>query len=236
MKNLYVLLFSVFGLVSFSSHSQVFKGDSLFGNKKYIEALNQYNSVFQSGFYSESMILKMAYINEGLGNNEEAIYYLSFLNREKPSADLQNKIEALAVENGYSGYAFNDLSVVQLWLKNNYRTILMISLGVIGLCVLVFLVDIKYGKLYRQIMPLAVLAIVITVFFSSVKIYSKQAVVVKENCMVYQEDSEFSAQLKKIKKGNLVTLLKSSNTWNLVQIEGEKEGYVKANKLKLLLN
>ena len=39
-----------------------------------------------------------------------------------------------------------------------------------------------------------------------------------------------------IKKGNVVTLLKSSETWNLVQLGEEQEGYVKANKLRLLSN
>lgn len=236
MKNLYVLLFSVFILLSFQSHSQSFKADSLFENKKYIEAINQYDSVFQSGFYSESMILKMAYINEGLGNNEEAIYYLSFLNREKPSMELQNKIEELSVENGFSGYSFDDLSVVQLWLKNNHRTILLVSLVVLGICIVAFLLDLKYAKIYKQIMPVAVLSIIITVTFSTVDMYSNQGVVVKENCVVYQSDSELSPQIKAIKKGNIVTLLKSSDTWSLVQIGEEQEGYIKANKLKLLLN
>ena len=99
MKIISFLLISVGVFVSVCSHSQSIKADSLFQEKKYMEALTQYDSVFNAGFYTESMLLKMAYINEGLGRNEDAIYYLKFLNRENPSLELQSKIEELAVEN-----------------------------------------------------------------------------------------------------------------------------------------
>ena len=68
-------------LISTSSRGNenlLFKGDSLFNLKKYSQAKNYYDSLyFEEELYTNSMLLKLAFIENEYGNFEKSIYYLS---------------------------------------------------------------------------------------------------------------------------------------------------------------
>jgi len=47
--------------------------DSLFNQRSYKEAMEIYEVNFESGIYSTSMLLKMAFIAEGIGDSERFV-------------------------------------------------------------------------------------------------------------------------------------------------------------------
>ena len=84
MRNkFYYISIVLLGIFSFSNriiskNLNLNKADSLFNLQIYTEAKLIYDSLYyKENLYSESMLLKMALIEEGLENYEKSIYYLS---------------------------------------------------------------------------------------------------------------------------------------------------------------
>lgn len=84
------------------------KADSLFNARSYKEAMAIYDSNYQSGIYSPAMLLKMAFISEGIGDNERATLYLSKYYDLDPNPQAITKIKSLTGQSSLVGYEVSD--------------------------------------------------------------------------------------------------------------------------------
>ncbi|WP_317046463.1 SH3 domain-containing protein [Algoriphagus chordae] len=84
------------------------KADSLFNTRSYKEAMEIYDSSYQSGIYSPAMLLKMAFITEGIGDNERATLYLSKYYDLSPNPQAITKIKSLTGQTSLQGYKVSD--------------------------------------------------------------------------------------------------------------------------------
>lgn len=84
------------------------KADSLFNSRSYKEAMEIYDSNYQSGIYSPAMLLKMAFISEGIGDNERATLYLSKYYDLDPNPQAITKIKNLTGQSSLVGYEVSD--------------------------------------------------------------------------------------------------------------------------------
>lgn len=78
--------------------------DSLFKVKQYTQSLKIYEEVLASRQYSPSMLLKMAYIHEGLGNVSQGLYYLNLYYQATGDHQTLLKMQELAAKNRLEGY------------------------------------------------------------------------------------------------------------------------------------
>jgi tetratricopeptide (TPR) repeat protein len=78
--------------------------DSLFKVKQYTQSLKIYEEVLAARQYSPSMLLKMAYIHEGLGNVSQGLYYLNLYYQATGDHQTLLKMQELAAKNGLEGY------------------------------------------------------------------------------------------------------------------------------------
>ena len=67
-----------------------------------------YRSNFNEGIYSSSMLLKMAFIEEGIGDNEQATIYLSKYYDLSPNPQAITKIKSLTGQDVLVGYEVSD--------------------------------------------------------------------------------------------------------------------------------
>src|SRR5690554_1176276 len=84
------------------------KADSLFASRSYKEAMVIYETNYQSGIYSPAMLLKMAFITEGIGDSERATLYLSKYYDLAPNPQAITKIKSLTGQNTLVGYEVSD--------------------------------------------------------------------------------------------------------------------------------
>ena len=63
-----------------------------------------YQLNYQLGIYSPSMLLKMAFISEGIGDNENATLYLSKYYDLSPNPQTITKIKSLTGQSELIGY------------------------------------------------------------------------------------------------------------------------------------
>lgn len=72
-----LLLFTYQHLSAETPKQSLKRADSLYKQKQYTQSLDIYGNLLSQGLYSESILLKMAFIHEGLANVSESMYYLN---------------------------------------------------------------------------------------------------------------------------------------------------------------
>ncbi len=106
-----VSIFFIFLLQSIHCQADVPRlmiADSLFNQRSYKEAMEIYEVNFESGIYSTSMLLKMAFIAEGIGDSERATLYLSKYYDLSPNPQTISKIKTLTGQAELAGYEVSD--------------------------------------------------------------------------------------------------------------------------------
>lgn len=114
IKSIFLIKLSIFfGFLLQSIHCQadvprLMVADSLFNQRSYKEAMEIYQENFEIGIYSPSMLLKMAFISEGIGDSERATLYLSKYYDLSPNPQTISKIKALTGQAELIGYEVSD--------------------------------------------------------------------------------------------------------------------------------
>src|SRR5690554_1345453 len=107
-----------------ANESTLQKADSLFATKNYQEALVIYKEILQEDqAFSPAMLLKMAFISEGLGDYPGTTLYLSKYYDYNPSPQLPEKIKELTNQTSLSGYAISDRQRFLNILADNSQSI-----------------------------------------------------------------------------------------------------------------
>ena len=108
------------------------EGDSLFKLRKYVDAKKIYeNLYYEKNYFSDAMLLKLSFIEEGIGNYEKALIYLSKHYYQTHNKETSTKIKSIAKKNELIGFEQNDLSLIlNAYNKNIYliHSILVIIL------------------------------------------------------------------------------------------------------------
>jgi hypothetical protein len=135
-----LLLFFSFVLQSIHCQADVNelqKADSLFDLRSYKEAMEIYAPNYQNGLYSPAMLLKMAFIAEGMGDKEQATLYLSKYYDLNPNAQTISKIKTLTGQVNLYGYDVSDGGRFLLFLVE-YKEIIV---GLLTLFLMISLIS-----------------------------------------------------------------------------------------------
>ena len=203
--NLIKFISTVLLLVSFNTFSQELElkdADSLFYNENYAKSKKIYDSIFYiNKFYSESMLLKMAMIEEKLNNYEKSIYYLSIIQRENNDNLIQENINQIA-------------------------SILIILISVIfGANVFLILKKNKPNFFLKGFYILSFLTLII-INYSVPRI----GIVSDNNTFIMNEPSSASDVFMIISKGEMLSITNNNiEAWYEVSIENKKKFIRKKN-------
>ncbi len=190
------------------------KADSLFHLKQYTQSLERYQSLFKNKSYSPSMLLKMAYIQEGLGHLAQSMYYLNlyYLASQDPQALV--KLEDVANKNKLEGYTASDASRMVTLLKEYYRPIII---ALAALCSF-FLALMSYQKLKRNQRP--VTALVFLFFFLGLLFahtyfgaQTHQGIISNPSTYLMEGPSAGSAVVSIVGEGHRLEILGKKDVW-----------------------
>src|SRR5690349_10485916 len=122
------------------------QADSLYDKKQYIQSLDQYREILAQGEYTPAMLLKMAYVEEGLNHAGKALYYLNLYYLATSDKGALDKMEELATKFDLDGYESSDSDVI-LSFYHDYHQDLSLTLGAIALfCLALILFWKRKGK------------------------------------------------------------------------------------------
>ena len=138
MKNiqtgiLKILLLIVVTFFAHGVNAQIFSrqlayADSLFKVKQYTQSLEIYEEVLAAKQYSPAMLLKMAFIQEGLGKASKSLYYLNVYYLATGDDQALLKMQELATKNNLQGYENQD-SDHFYYLVNKYGYLISLLLA-----------------------------------------------------------------------------------------------------------
>ncbi|GHN00511.1 hypothetical protein WSM22_20000 [Cytophagales bacterium WSM2-2] len=203
--------------------------DSLFKSKQYTQSLELYQEVFNSKKYSPAMLLKMAYINEGLGKTGATLYYLKLYHLATNDDQALKKTEELASKFKLSGYDTTDNSRLQLWIVKNVRLI-QAGLAILLLATGAF-IFMQRKQNQKPWAALAILVLVSVVLFYSNNVRTAGAVIVSTDKTYVMEGPSAGAGVAAIiGEGSLLESMGREDIWVKVKWM-DKIRFIKENSV-----
>ncbi len=232
MKNFFLICLLI---IFFNSDlkSQLIKADSLFNLNKYSESKVLYDSIFyKKNKYSNSMLLKMATIEENLGNYEKSIYYLELFQKNKNENKVLDKINNIVDNKNLNGFENSDKKIFINIYKKYRNNILALLLT---LTLIIFIVNlVRYFR--KNIVNFALPFFYISSFLSLLIINIKppsDAIVFKNYTFIMKEPSSGSDLYSILNKGDKLIVSKDLKVWYEIILNGEKR-YVRKKNVRLI--
>jgi hypothetical protein len=224
---------SSFPALSDASKDRLIIADSLFAQKKYTQSFDLFDEIYRSyNKVSPAMLLKMAFVKEGLGDYTNALYYLNLYYLKTYDKKVLKKMESLAEKHKLTGYNYDD---VAFFLNIYYQYQLQIDLFIISLVMLFFALFIYQKRKYRFIPRVygyyyIAFLLVLLVMNNFVR-EQKKAIITTDRVYLMDGPSSGSNVVDIVKHGHKVRVLGKKDVWTRIEW-GDKKVYIKEFNLK----
>ncbi len=196
-----------------SSGEQIKKADSLFAAKQYTQSLELYKEVLNKHEYSEAMLLKMAFIQEGLGQISESLYYLNLYHKVSDDDLALSKMEELAKKHRLQGYAESQSWKVSLLFRKYYDIIFKVLTGM-AIFLLALLIYLKRKKLNPMPIAITLSAFLALLFFHvNFSQNTNTGIVHYNSTYLMSGPSAGSSVVEIIDEGHLLDILGKKDVW-----------------------
>lgn len=209
------------------------QADSLFQTGKYTESYEIYQHLLkEERLVSPSMLLKMAFIREGLGDYTSALYYINLYYLQTADKKALSKMEELAEKKNLQGYEFNDMEFFKTIFFKYFNEIVL-TLAALAV-LLVSLTIYKKSKYESRPIGLAITTVVVlgllfyTLNFG--KEYNK-GIVMQNNTYLMEGPSAGAKVVAIIGKGHRLPIHGSQDIWKKTEWDG-KNAYIKQDKIQ----
>jgi hypothetical protein len=211
------------------------RADSLFAVQQFTQSFELYQSIYEQAQHaSPVMLLKMAYIKEGLGDITLAQYYLNEYYLATSNELALEKMETLAETHALEGYDHDDITFLFNLYYKHYNWLLI---GLILLTAVIFTILI-YQKKKRTGSPVTTAVFLILLLGSLLylvnfgKDYNK-GIIVKNNTFVMAAPAAGADIVDVIQKGHKVAIKGTHDVWSEIDWDG-RQVYVKSKSIRPL--
>ena len=216
-----------------NSYSSTQKADSLFNLKRYSESKILYDSIFyKENKYSNSMLLKMATIEESLDNYEKSIYYLELFQKNKNENKVLDKINDIVDDKNLNGFENSDKKIFINIYKKYRSNILALLLTLISIIFIVNLVRYFRKNVINFVLPFFYISSVLSLLIINIKPPS-DAIVFKDYTFIMKEPSSGSDLYSIFNKGDKLIVSKDLEVWYEIILDGKKR-YVRKKNVRLI--
>jgi len=231
-----ILKFKIYFLIAFiplvsvlANEQNLVTADSLFNAGKFTEALQIYQNIQNSQHATPAMLLKMAYINEGLNQYADALYLLEKYYSITANRKVIAKINDIAAANKLTGYEYTDLFFLYHLINTYYYEFIF---GFSLLLTLSTLYILFKSKKYISIpmIGLQLLMVLLLIIVVNSPMKKSEAIIIADQSILMSGPSAGAEPLQLIEKGHKVKILENNLIW--VKINwNNKQAYIRANKL-----
>ena len=215
------------------SYSSIQKADSLFNLKRYSESKILYDSIFyKENKYSNSMLLKMATIEESLDNYEKSIYYLELFQKNKNENKVLDKINDIVDDKNLNGFENSDKKIFINIYKKYRSNILALLLTSISIIFIVNLVRYFRKNIINFVLPFFYISSLLSLLIINIKPPS-DAIVFKDYTFIMKEPSSGSDLYSILNKGDKLIVSKDLEVWYEIILNGKKR-YVRKKNVRLI--
>lgn len=206
------------------------QADSLFQSRRYTQSLEHYQTILQQNEYTPAMLLKMAYIEEGLAHTGKALYYLTLYYQATNDKTALLKMEEIAAAKQLAGYRQDEVD----WLLNYYHDhhgIIAVVLST--LIILAFSISVML-KRKRQSAWLGVsgMLVLVILLLAHINIGNKvvTAIISQDKTVLMNGPSPGAEVVAVVGAGHKVEVIGRQDIWTKITWNGET-AYVKMNNL-----
>lgn len=206
--------------------------DSLFQAKRYTQSLEHYEEILRQRQYTPAMLLKMAYVEEGLNQMGAAIYYLNLYQVATQDESVTEKIDEMAKKFNLEGYETTDAD--RFWtFYLEYHLYVSIALAAI----MILLVSVMYHARMRlhsrpigSAIGLVAIAILLFVHQQYGTIRSR-AIIADSTTYLMDGPSAGASVIDIVSDGHRVEVLGKRDVWLKITWD-EDVAYVKENSIR----
>lgn len=208
--------------------------DSLFTAKRYTQSLEHYEEILRQRQYTPAMLLKMAYIQEGLNNMGSAMYYLNLYYIATNDKSVLEKMDDMATKFGLQGYETTDSDRFwSFYLDNHlYLSIALAALSVLMLSIMYHTRMRLHRRPVASGITLVALAVLLFVHQQYGSIRSR-AIISQTTTYLMDGPSPGASVIDIVGDGHRVEVLGKKDVWLKIRWD-EDIAYVKENSLKRL--
>jgi len=210
------------------------QADSLFAQKQYTESINLYEQLYRKEMASPAMLLRMAFIQEGLGEYSQSLYYLNEYYLMTFDEEVLSKIATLSEEHNLRGYEFSDIDFIRGFMKQyQYLFIyLLIALTMGGLAYFIFRGKTHASKPYGfGVSYLLILGLLF--YFTNFPLLPSYGIIVDNNTYLMTAPSAGSDVLNIVLEGHRVKVAGWEDIWIRIEWDGQI-AYIRQDNLRLL--
>lgn len=226
-----ILVLSLHVVYAQSLAIEIKKADSLFQAKQYTQSFELYTTILNEKQYSPAMLLKMAYIQEGLGHTSKSLYYLHLYYLASNDEQALAKMEEIASKKRLDGYQSSDFNTLLTKLQQYSFQITAVLLSVS----VFFFALIFYQKVRQHKKPIAaafVLMLFLGLLFVQIHFtdYMKVGIVTESATYLMSGPSAGSNVVAIIDEGHQLKILGQTDVWIKVNWN-ENEVFIKESSL-----
>jgi hypothetical protein len=216
------------------SNYRLQQADSLFNAKQYTQSLEHYEKIFAQNQYSPAMLMKMAFIEEGLNRIGQAMYYLNLYYIKTSDDSALEKMVQLSGKFKLEGYENQDAEYALSFYRQyeNYISIALSAVIFLLFSLLIFQTRRKKARLpyFVGILFFAV------IFFAHLHLgtAADKAIVASGNTYVMEGPSGAAPVVEIIAPGHRLSIIGKHDVWIEVKWR-DGRGYIKQNRLLPIL-
>jgi tetratricopeptide (TPR) repeat protein len=189
--------------------------DSLYAQEKYTESLELYEELLKEDqLYTPGMLMKMAFINEGLGRYSEALYLLNLFYAKTSDKRALRKMEELAKQHHLNGYQFNDLEFFRTTNKR-YHLQTVAALGALSLFIFSFILYQKRQGRHRPVSAGIMFVMILAILFGLINFGQgrDRAIILADRAYLRTGPSSGANVAEIIEKGHRVEIMSQQDVW-----------------------
>lgn len=225
-----LILFFGFFKASAQANTALEKADSLFNTQKYTEAFGIYDSIFRSGKATDAMLLKMAFIREGLDDYTGTLYYLDQYYQLTADKQVLYKMEELAKAQGLKGYQVDDRRFF-LNILQSYQSQIMLALTAVIVVLFfgMYMVRRKGSNAWGLAVVMVLLCLALG-FLVNGGLQENRALI-DEQALLMSGPSAASEPVERVNRGHRVEILDESDVWAEIRWE-DRTVYIRNSKIR----
>ena len=210
--------------------------DSLFAMGRYTQSLAAYEQILdEKETYTPAMLLKMAYIHEGLEQYGDALYYLNLHYIHTADREVLLKMEELASEHNLRGYDVSDKDFLFSFLYRYYPYIigLLIALAILMMA-LVYRERMRLKQSGKMPAIFMVLVLGLVFFILNFGLSYDKAIVDDSAAYLMEGPSAGADVVDVIGKGHRLEINGKKDVW-IKTTWDNRTVYIKSGKLKAVM-